>query len=553
MRAVLYLRMSTAKQEASIPQQRDALVAFAAKQGHEIVGEFADEGISGDATHKRKGFQAMIRDAADGGFDRILCWDQSRFGRFDSIEAGSWITPLRAAGVSLETMDGGVVDWTDFAGRITFAVAQEGKNAFLRDLSRSSLRGMAAKVRDGRGLPGGPTPYGYRRETEIDGRSRIATLVPDEITAPVVRRIFEEYAAAGGSLYTVVSNLNREGLRSPKGQPQWRRSAVRFILGNRAYCGDLSWGRTASGKYHTRAGDEIVSRRAGLRPTKNVPIVRRDAIPPLVDRDLFDRVQDLLAKRKKATRPAITVRPLSGLLVCGCCGSGMHTAGKHYRCSKRNDFGLAIKCTASVVRADIALEALTGGLQRNLLAPARLEAVKQRLERLVDEERKATSTVDTAALERRIADLDRQVAEGIARITLIPKSLVPDMAKGLDALRAQRDALSRQREALGRAQEGDRLPIEERVAQALAAAYGLRDALREGDADPALVNHLLRTLGVRVTVKPPAGTVVVDPMPEIGRDLSSVDRRIKQVSTRLTFTITIPAGRPGPKPRRKAG
>ncbi len=31
------------------------------------------------------------------------------------------------------------------------------------------------------------------------------------------------------------------------------------------------------------------------------------------------------------------------------------------------------------------------------------------------------------------------------------------------------------------------------------------------------------------------------------------DRDIKQVSTRLTFTITIPAGRPGPKPRRRAG
>jgi len=530
MRAVLYLRMSTDKQETSIGQQRDALVAFALKQGHEIIREYVDEGISGDATHKRKGFQAMIRDAAAGNFDRILCWDQSRFGRFDSIEAGSWITPLRDAGVSLETMDGGAVDWNDFAGRITYAVAQEGKHAFLRDLSRSALRGMAAKVRDGRGLPGGPTPYGYRREMEIDGRKRIATLVPDEITAPVVRRIFEEYAAAGGSLYTVVSNLNREGLRSPSGRPQWRRSAVRFILGNHAYCGDLSWGRTASGKYHTRAGDEIVARRPGLRPTKNVPIVRRDTIPPLVERELFGRVHELLAKRKKATRPAITVRPLSGILVCGCCGSSMHTAGKHYRCSKRNDFGIAFKCTASAVRADAALDALAGGLRRNLLAPARLKAVKERLERLVDAERNATPTVDTAAIERRIADLDRQVAEGIARITLIPKGLVPDMAKGLDALRAQRDALSRKQEAIGRAQEGERLPVEERVAQALAAAYGLRDALREGDADPALVNQLLRTLGVRVTVSPPAGTVVVDPVPEIGRDLSNIARDVFQAS-----------------------
>jgi site-specific DNA recombinase len=554
MRSVLYLRMSTDRQEASIPQQREALVAFAAKQGHEIVGEYVDEGISGDATHKRRGFQAMIRDAAGGGFDRILCWDQSRFGRFDSIEAGSWVTPLRDAGVSLETMDGGVVDWTDFAGRITFAVAQEGKNAFLRDLSRSSLRGMAAKIRDGRGMYGGSTPYGYRRETAIIDRKKITALVPDEITAPIVRRMFENYAAAGGSLYSVVEMLNGDGIPSPYGRAQWRRSSVRRVLTNPIYAGDLAWGRTMSGKYHARVGDEIVTRRPGQRPTKNVPIVRRDAVPALVDRDLFDRAQELLDKRKKATRRPATVRPLSGLVTCGCCGSPMHVDGPHYRCSRGVDFGHGSRCTASAVRCDLALDALAAGLQKNILAPARLRAVKARLERLVEEERKANPAGDTAAIEVRIADLDRQVTEGIARIPLLPKSLVPEMAKGIDGLRAQRDALERQREALGRAQEGDRLPVEDRVAAALAAAYGLRDALRSGDA--GLLNHLFRDLGVRVNVSPGAATVAVDPMPETesgGGCLVSDRTRNKSHAPLLSFTVSVPAGRPGPKPRRKAG
>lgn len=563
MRTVLYLRMSTDRQEASIPQQRDALVAFAGKQGHEIVGEYADEGISGDATHKRKGFQAMIRDAAGGGFDRILCWDQSRFGRFDSIEAGSWIMPLRDAGVSLETMDGGVVDWTDFAGRITFAVATEGKNAFLRDLAKSSLRGMAAKMRHGEGYYGGSTPYGYRRETAIIDRKKITALVPDELTAPIVRRMFENYASANGSLYSVVEMLNREGIRSPcrskwrpNGCDQWRRSSVRRVLTNPIYAGDIAWGRTMTGKYHARVGDEIVVRKPGQRPAKNVPIIRRDAVPALIDRDLFERTQELLAKRKKATRRPATVRPLSGLVSCGCCGSPMHVDGPHYRCSRGVDFGSGSRCKASAVRGEIALDALAAGLQKNLLAPARFRAVKNRLERLVREERKATATVDTTAHDRRIADLDRQVAEGIARIPLLPKSLVPDMAKGLDALRAQRDALSRQREALGRAQVGDRLPLEDRVEAALAAAYGLRDALREGDADPALVNHLLRSLGVRVSVAPGEATVAVDPMAEIESvETCSVSDPTRDKSHRplLTFTVAVPAGRPGPKPRRKAG
>jgi len=554
MRTVLYLRMSTDRQEASIPQQRDALVAFAVKQGHEIVGEYVDEGISGDATHKRKGFQAMIRSAAGGGFDRILCWDQSRFGRFDSIEAGSWIMPLRDAGVSLETMDGGVVDWTDFAGRITFAVAQEGKNAFLRDLSRSSLRGMAAKIRDGQGFFGGSTPYGYQRETAIVDRKKITALVPDEITGPIVRRMFENYAAAGGSLYSVVEMLNAEGIPSPYGRPQWRRSSVRRVLTNPIYAGDIAWGRTMSGKYHARIGDEIVARKPGQKPAKNVPIVRRDAVPALVGRDLFDRAQELLSKRKKATRRPGTVRPLSGLITCGCCGSPMHADGPHYRCSRGVDFGHGSRCGGSVVRGDAALEALAAGLQKNLLAPARLRAVKARLERLVETERKEAATGDASPLERRIDDLDRQISEGIARIPLLPKSLVPEMAKGLDALRAQRDSLSRQREALGRAQEGDRLPVEARVAAALAAAYGLRDALQK--EDPGILNNLLRALGVHVAVEIPMATVVVDPMSEsesVETCSVSDPKRNKSHAPLITFTIAVPACRPGPKPRRKAG
>jgi site-specific DNA recombinase len=551
MRTVLYLRMSTAKQEASIPQQRDALVAFAAKQGHEIVGEYVDEAISGDATHKRRGFQKMILDAAGGDFDRILCWDQSRFGRFDSIEAGSWIMPLRDAGVSLETIDAGIVDWQDFAGRITFAVAQEGKHAYVRDLSRSSLRGVVAKLKHGDGVPGGPSPYGYLRElVETRGRARIVALVPDPLKAPIVRRMFEEYAAAGGSVYTVTASLNRDRIPSPTGRGPWSRSTVRRLLATPAYRGDLVWGRRASGKYHARSGDEIVSRRRGLRPTKNVPIVRPDAVPALIDGDLYDRVQSLLAGRKRETRPRRSVRPLSGLLTCGCCGGKMHAAGRYYICSRRERYGDQTECSAGATRADAAIDAVASGLQKHILAPARLQAVKAALERLVEAERQTSGRPDaTAEIERRLADLDHRLAEGVARIPLIPKSLVPELARSLDGLREQRDGLARQRDAMTRAQEGDRLPIEDRVAAAMAAAYGLRDALRSPTADPAILNNLLRGLGVKVTIAGTEGSVVVSPVVRTCATTTAT----RDKSSQWTFKITLPSGRPAPNRKRRAG
>ena len=142
--AVSYLRMSSDRQETSIDEQRVEVVKYAKLHGYQITREYIDEGISGDATEKRKAFQRMIADAEKKTFKAVLCWDMDRFGRFDSIEAGRWIHPLRQAGVKLDTVAQGSVDWSDFASRMIYGIQQEGKHAFLRDLSRNTLRGKLA-------------------------------------------------------------------------------------------------------------------------------------------------------------------------------------------------------------------------------------------------------------------------------------------------------------------------------------------------------------------------------------------------------------------------
>jgi site-specific DNA recombinase len=97
-RAVAYYRMSTGQQEASIPRQRESVHAYAKANGYEIVREYEDTGISGDATERRTGFLGVRDDAGKGEFDVIPCWDKDRFGRFDSIEQGYRAKPLRDAG-----------------------------------------------------------------------------------------------------------------------------------------------------------------------------------------------------------------------------------------------------------------------------------------------------------------------------------------------------------------------------------------------------------------------------------------------------------------------
>ena len=70
-------------------------------------------------TNKRPEFRTMIRDAeVRGDFKAILCLDQDRFGRFDSIEAGEWISPLRRVGVELVTVCQGRIDWDGQVGSV---------------------------------------------------------------------------------------------------------------------------------------------------------------------------------------------------------------------------------------------------------------------------------------------------------------------------------------------------------------------------------------------------------------------------------------------------
>ena len=164
--AVGYIRMSTDKQDKSPDQQRHEITALAKRDGYEILRWYFDGGISGDLTEKRRDFQQMINDAARGDFQAILAWDQDRFGRFDSIESGYWIHPLRKAGVCLVTVVQGKIDWNSFEGRILYHIQQEGKHGYLRDLSFNVCRGLREKAKQGK-WPNGTPPFGFRATTNI--------------------------------------------------------------------------------------------------------------------------------------------------------------------------------------------------------------------------------------------------------------------------------------------------------------------------------------------------------------------------------------------------
>ena len=109
----------------------------------------------------------------------------------------------------------------------------------------------------------------------------------------------------GKGLTEIVKELNRKGIRAPKGKG-WGKTGVHIILNNEVYAGTLVWGRNS---------------KRGLEPVRV-----ENACPAIVDKVTFSKVQDRLRERALAQIHPKRVASrflLSGLARCGHCGKAL--------------------------------------------------------------------------------------------------------------------------------------------------------------------------------------------------------------------------------------
>ena len=481
--AVLYLRMSDERQEHSIEDQRTELLTYAAKHGYKVLREYNDPAISGDDTGRRIEFLRMREDAARGEFSVVLCWDQDRFGRFDPIEGGYWILPFRNAGVRLETIAQGKIDWTDFAGRLKYVVEQEGKHAYLRDLSRNVCRGMKRAAEAGELI----IPcYGYR---SVDGE-----LVVDPGEAKIVRLIFRLYLLATGSIRSIAQRLNRDSIPAPRGGA-WSVNSVRSILTRHKYTGAYSWGLSVVGRYHGISGGEIIPRQKSDRQEKSVPITSDRRHPAIIDDETFQRVQRLLQKRTVETSPSDRIYLLSGLLRCANCGSSMVVAhrGRYYTCSGYQQKGKNFCSFNNVVEGSL-VEAIVRLIEQRYLSDAALGRLRQTIHKL--QAAQAKPDLDAGIIRQQIKKLDKQIGVGTERVFSAPENLIGSIYAKLDQLKAERDRLQAQLESQAKPGKVSSFDLEQKVEAAIEALKDLRQAIR--DADPADTRELLRQIVSRI-------------------------------------------------------
>lgn len=269
----------------------------------EFVEVFADRGITGTNTKNRENFNRMIDLALKGGIDIILTKSISRFAR-NTVDTLQTVRELKAVGVevrfekeNLHTFD----PKCEMMLTIMSSLAQEES----RSISENVRWGKQKSMRDGKVS----LPYshflGYKKGA--DGRPEIV-----EEEAAVIRKIYDLFLS-GKTINEIAAILTSMGVLTPAGKKKWSVSTVRRILSNEKYKGEALLQKTFTVDYLTKE----VRKNNGEVPSVRV----RNSHEPIIEPEVFDRVQAILAESAKRRAKVRTRHPFAGKLVYGDCGS----------------------------------------------------------------------------------------------------------------------------------------------------------------------------------------------------------------------------------------
>jgi site-specific DNA recombinase len=241
MKAVGYIRVSSEEQASTgfgLATQEAAVRAFADSQGYELVEVVADPAISGATKPaERPGFGRVLALAGQGAFSVLLVWKFDRLARqiVYAVTAANDLSERH--GVQLRSVTE-PIDTATPMGRTVFAILAGMAEQERQVITERTFLGRREKASRG-GFAGGAAPLGYTRD-------RQGGLVPDEVSAATVRRIFS-MRAAGAGLTAIANALNADGVWTQRGG-RWWPGTVRYILDNPKYRGQVEYLFTWAGQ-----------------------------------------------------------------------------------------------------------------------------------------------------------------------------------------------------------------------------------------------------------------------------------------------------------------
>ena len=393
----------------SISNQKRILETYAKQNGFSNLRWYTDDGYSG-ANFQRPGFQAMLADIEAGKVGTVIVKDMSRLGR-NYLQVGMYtemIFPQK--GVRFIAINDGV---DSAQGDNDFAPLRNIFNEWLvRDTSKKIKAVKRSKGMSGKPITSKPV-YGYLMDEDEN-------FIIDEEAASVVKQIYN-FCLAGNGPTKIARMLTEQQIPTPgtleyrrtgstrRYHPgyecKWATNTVVHLLENREYTGCLVNFKTEKPSYKLKHSIENPPEKQAVFENHHEPII---------DRETWERVQELRKQRKRPNRYD-EVGLFSGILFCADCGSVMYQ--QRYQTDKRKQdcyiCGSYKKrtadCTAHFIRTDLLTAGVLSNLRKVTSYAAKHEArfMKLLIEQNEDGDRRrnAAKKKELEAAEKRIAEL----------------------------------------------------------------------------------------------------------------------------------------------------
>lgn len=286
-RVAVYARVSTGdpRQTSSYELQKNYYESQVQKHPNwTLVSIYADEGLSGTSTQKRKEFNRMIEDCKAGKIDLILTKSISRFAR-NYVDCGQIVRDL---------MDLNPPVGVRFESENLFTLKMQGEmqlmmfSGIAQEESRIKSNAMNASIemRFGCGLYLTPPLLGYDRDEE-------GNLVVNEKEAKIVRLIFFLYLY-GYTCQQIADTLTQLGCQTKKGNTVWSSGSILGILRNERHCGAVQARKTFTPNY--------LNHKSKKNRGDRLSYFAEDHHEPIITPEDYFAVQKLLSNAKYGGR-----------------------------------------------------------------------------------------------------------------------------------------------------------------------------------------------------------------------------------------------------------
>jgi site-specific DNA recombinase len=290
----VYCRVSTdeqAEQNISIPAQHSRITSYCHAKNWKVVDYYIDEGYSGKDL-ERPAMKKLINDAAHKKFDIVAVWKLDRISRRQQHVLYLIEDVFNTYNVGFSSVTENI-DTSTPAGRAmigVLAVFAQLERETIVERSKFGKKEAAKQGRFGGGLPYG---YDYNKDTK--------ELVINPIQAEAVKLAFEYYLTGNHGFNSIAQMLTAKGFKGQRTN-HMQKDQVKNILSSPFVAG-------------------YIKHLDSIYPGKH---------PAIIDKAVWDTVQDIMHKRYVPIPVKDEINLLTGIIYCGECGSRMRFKSRQW-------------------------------------------------------------------------------------------------------------------------------------------------------------------------------------------------------------------------------